>query len=332
MSATVENKTEIKHYYKLVSSPHLRSGITTEKAMWIVVLSLLPCAISGIIFFGFNQLPLLLTTSLTAIISEYLIQFLRKKEITIKDGSAFLTGLLLGLILPPNFPLVYAALGSVAAIGIGKQVFGGLGFNIFNPALVGRAFLQAAFPVAITTWTKPNYAVDANTGATVLSAFKFDKIIEKNPELYHSLIKPLFLGNVGGSLGETSALAILIGGLILLIFGIANWRIPLSMILGLLTFAGIFWLIDPSHYASPLHHLLSGGFLFGAFFMATDWVTSPLTSVGMWIYGIGIALLVVLIRIFGGLPEGVMYAILIMNAFTPLINRYTIPKIFGATK
>lgn len=332
MSTTVESKNEVKHSYRLISSPHLRDSITTEKAMWIVALSLLPCAIAGIVFFGVNQAPLLVTTILSAVLTEYLIQKLRKKEITIRDGSAFLTGLLLGLILPPNFPLIYAALGSVVSIGIGKQIFGGLGFNIFNPALVGRAFLQAAFPVAITTWTTPNFAIDGTTGATTLSAIKFDKIIEKNPDLYANLIKPLFFGNVGGSLGETSALAILLGGIALIIIGIVNWRIPTAMILGVVLFSGIFWIIDPRHYASPLHHILSGGFLFGAFFMATDWVTSPLTSIGLWIYGLGISLILILIRLFGGLPEGVMYAILIMNAFTPLINRYTTPTIFGASK
>jgi electron transport complex protein RnfD len=292
--------------------------------MWLVNLSLLPALISAAVFFGLYQLVVIGVSCAAAVLSEIVVKIIRKSEITIYDGSAFLTGLLLGLIIPPNFSLTSAAIGSAFAIIIGKELFGGLGFNIFNPALVGRAFLQAAYPVAMTTWSKPNFAVDTVTSATPLAAFKFDKIITG--------IEPLIIGNVGGSIGETSALAIIIGGVFLIWIKIVNWRIPLSMILGLILFGSIFWFIDPIKYPNPLFHLFSGGFLLGAFFMATDWVTSPYTSAGMWIYGLLISLIIVVIRLFGGLPEGVMYGILIMNAFVPLINRLTHPKIFGEAK
>ncbi|MCX7908785.1 MAG: RnfABCDGE type electron transport complex subunit D [Ignavibacteria bacterium] len=319
---TVESLQEKR--LKLGSSPHIKSPFTTEKAMYYVIIALIPCIISSVIFFGFYQLVVIGTCCVFSVATEYVIKKLRKQKITIMDGSAFLTGLLLGLILPPNYPLSHCALGSIFAIGIGKEIFGGLGFNIFNPALVGRAFLQASFPVETTTWVKPKLAVDTVTSATPLAQFKFEKVIAD--------VSHLFFGNVSGSLGETSALAILIGGLFLIIIRVANWEIPLSMIIGMVCFQGILWVIDPTKYANPLFHILSGGFLFGAFFMATDWVTSPITKKGMWLYGIAISLLIVVIRNFGGLPEGVMYAILLMNAATPLINRYTIPKIFGEAK
>lgn len=309
---------------KLGSSPHIKSPFSTQRAMYYVLIALLPCVVSSVIFFGIYQIVIILTSVIFAVITEFVIKKLRKQELSITDGSAALTGLLLALILPPNYPLVHTAIGSIFAISIGKEVFGGLGFNIFNPALIGRAFLQASFPVETTTWVKSNLAVDTVTSATPLANFKFDKVITDLPNLFY--------GNVSGSLGETSALAILIGGLFLLFTRVANWQIPVSMIIGIIVFEGIFWIIDPLKFASPAFHLLSGGFMFGAFFMATDWVTSPITKKGMFIYGLSISLLIVLIRNFGGLPEGVMYAILLMNAVTPLINKYTIPKIFGEAK
>jgi electron transport complex protein RnfD len=309
---------------ELTSSPHVHSRWSTKQTMWFVVIALIPALISAVIFFGPYQLLIVLTSVLFCVGTEFLIKKIRKRKITIDDGSAVITGLLLGLILPPNFSLSSTAIGAVFSIAIGKEVFGGLGYNIFNPALVGRAFLQAAFPVAITTWTNPNFSVDTVTSATPLAAYKFDKVFTS--------IQPMFLGNIGGSLGETSALAILIGGIFLIAVGVVNYRVPLAMIVGMLIFAGLFWLIDPVKYPNPVFQLVAGGYLFGTFFMATDWVTSPLTSKGMWIFGLGIALLVVLIRIFGGLPEGVMYAILIMNSVVPIINRYTYPRIFGEVR
>lgn len=324
MSSETVLETKRTIHFDLTTSPHLHSGWTTKKVMWFVLLSIVPCIISAVIFFGFYQLVIMAVAIAFAVGTEALIQLIRKKKITIEDGSAVLTGLLLALTLPPNFSLSATAIGSIAAIGLGKQIFGGLGFNIFNPALVGRAFLQAAFPVAITTWTKPSFSVDTVTSATPLAAFKFDKALTS--------FESMFMGNIGGCIGETSGLAILLGGIFLIIIGIVNWRIPVSMIISVLLFGGIFFLLDPVKYPSPIFHLFAGGFLFGTFFMATDWVSSPITNKGMWIFGIGISLIIVIIRLFGGLPEGVMYSILFMNGLVPLINRYTKPKIFGLVK
>ena len=324
MSSETVLETKRTIHFDLTTSPHLHSGWTTKKVMWFVLLSIVPCIISAVIFFGFYQLVIMAVAIAFAVGTEALIQLIRKKKITIEDGSAVLTGLLLALTLPPNFSLSATAIGSIAAIGLGKQIFGGLGFNIFNPALVGRAFLQAAFPVAITTWTKPSFSVDTVTSATPLAAFKFDKALTP--------FESMLMGNIGGCIGETSGLAILLGGIFLIIIGIVNWRIPVSMIISVLFFGGIFFLLDPVKYPSPIFHLFAGGFLFGSFFMATDWVSSPITNKGMWIFGIGISLIIVIIRLFGGLPEGVMYSILFMNGLVPLINRYTKPKIFGLVK
>lgn len=324
METTIQQETKQKVYFDLTTSPHLHSGWSTSKVMWFVNLALAPSIAAALVFFGLYQILIILTAVIFAVGTEALIQFIRKKEITWFDGSAALTGLLLALTLPPNFSLSATAIGSVVAIGIGKQIFGGLGYNIFNPALVGRAFLQAAFPVQITTWTKPNYAVDTISSATPLAAFKFDKIITETSSLA--------IGNVGGSLGETSAIAVLIGGIFLMVVGIVNWRIPISMIIGMVVFGGILWGINPQQYPSPIFQIFAGSFLFGAMFMATDWVTSPITNKGMWIFGLGISLVLVVIRIFGGLPEGVMYSILIMNAFVPMINRFTKPQTFGKAK
>ncbi len=324
METITQQETKQKVYFDLTTSPHLHSGWSTSKVMWFVNIALTPSVAAALVFFGLDQILIMLTAVIFAVGTEALIQYVRKKEITWFDGSAALSGLLLALTLPPNFSLSATAIGSVVAIGIGKQVFGGIGYNIFNPALVGRAFLQAAFPVQITTWTKPHFAVDTVSSATPLAAFKFDKLITETSSLA--------IGNVGGSLGETSAIAVLVGGLFLIIVGIVNWRIPVSMIIGMFLFSGIFWLIDPQQYPSPIFQIFAGSFLFGAMFMATDWVTSPITNKGMWVFGLGISLVLVVIRIFGGLPEGVMYSILIMNAFVPMINRFTKPRTFGALK
>lgn len=318
-----ETKQNPAFKLELTSSPHIHSRWTTKQAMWLVVIALIPTYFSAIIFFGIYQVLIIAVSIAFCIGTEAAIKVIRKRKVSLHDGSGVITGLLLGLIIPPNFSLSSTAIGAIVAIAIGKEVFGGLGYNIFNPALVGRAFLQAAFPVPMTTWTQPNFAVDGVTTATPLSAFKFDSIVTGS--------QSLLLGNIGGSIGETSALAVLIGGIILIAIGVVNWRIPVSAIGGVFIFGGLFWLIDSSLYPTPIFHLLAGGFLFGAFFMATDWVTSPLTKKGMWIYGFGIALVLILIRLFGGLPEGVMYSILLMNGFVPLINKFTKPKTFGKT-
>jgi len=320
MTTTSSNPT---YKLELTSSPHVHSRWSTKQAMWLVILALIPPIIASVLFYGFYQLLLIIVSVLVCVGTEAAIKSIRKREISIGDGSAVITGLLLALILPPNFSLFFTAIGAAVAIALGKEIFGGLGYNVFNPALVGRAFLQAAFPVAMTTWTIPNFS-DAVTKATPLSFFKFDHITTSIPSMIY--------GNIGGSIGETSAIAVLLGGIFLVVVGVVNWRIPLSMIVGLLIFGSLFWLLNPTKFPDPIFHLFAGGFLFGAFFMATDWVTSPLTSKGMWIFGIGISLVLVVIRLLGGLPEGVMYAILFMNAFVPIINRYTKPKVFGEVK
>jgi electron transport complex protein RnfD len=318
MTTVTENPT---YKLELASSPHIHSRWNTKQAMWMVIFALVPAVISALVFFGFYQLLIIAVSVGFCVGTEAAIKTIRKRKVTVGDGSAVITGLLLALILPPNFSLVSTALGAIVAIGIGKEIFGGLGFNIFNPALVGRAFLQAAFPVPMTTWVEPNYASDAITSATPLASMKFDGVFAD--------MQNLFIGNIGGSIGETSSLAILIGGIFLIAIKVVNWRVPAAMTVGVIVFGGLFWLIDPVKYPDPFFHIFAGGFLFGALFMATDWVSSPLTAKGMWIFGICISLMIIIVRLFGGLPEGVMYAILFMNAFVPLINKYTQPKIFG---
>jgi electron transport complex protein RnfD len=312
-------------HLELVTSPHQHTGWTTSRIMWTVTIALLPSLLAGLWYFGPAVLAPVLGAMVGAVGCEWILARINKKVGTIPDGSAFLTGFLLGLVLPPGFSPVLAALGGVVAIGLGKAVFGGLGDNIFNPALVGRAFLQASFPAGMTNWSLAVEKVDAVSQATPLGLFKFGE-----PAQYMSDIatSKLLLGNVGGCIGETSSLAIIVGGIILLITKVAHWRIMASMILGGIVFSEFFYLIGVG--PGPLFDIFAGGFLFGAVFMATDYVTSPTTTRGQWIFGAGIALLTILIRRFGGLPEGVMYAILLMNAAVPLINRTTRPRLFGA--
>ena len=277
----------------------------------------------------------------TAIIScvafEYLIQrFILGKPISISDGSAVVTGLLLGLNLPSNIPVLSIVMGSLVAIGVAKMTFGGLGNNPFNPALVGRVFMLISFPVQMTTWPVPKGLstgyTDAVTGATPLAIIKEGL---KNGESLSQLMSnipqtiDLILGKMGGSVGEVSALALIIGLVYMLFKKIITWHIPVSVIGSLMAFTAILWLINPEAYASPVFHLLSGGLLLGAIFMATDYVTSPMSAAGMIVYGCGIGLLTAVIRIWGAYPEGVSFAILIMNAFVPLMNAYIKPKKFG---
>jgi electron transport complex protein RnfD len=271
----------------------------------------LPAA-AGIYFFGWPALILIIVTTLSAIMAEIIFQLLARQALSINDGSAAVTGLLLALILPPALPLWIAAIGSVFAIVIVKGLFGGLGFNIFNPALAARAFLLAAWPVAMTAWTRP---FDAVTTATPL--YLVNKLGEAAPSYW-----VLFFGNRAGSLGETSALAILIAAALLLLTRIIDWPAPAAFIgtVAVLTFA-------LGH--DPLFGVLSGGLLLGGFFMATDYVTAPVTTRGRLIFGLGCGLITVLIRYFGGFPEGVNYAILLMNMLTPIIDRYVRPRIYG---
>lgn len=310
----------------LESSPHLKSTDSTPRIMYMVILLLLPMCVVGIYYFGWAALFRIVAGVATAMATEWLFLKIRKKDpASVLDGSAIITGILLVLTLPPTLPIFQVVLGTVVAIAIGKQVFGGLGYNIFNPALVGRAFLQAAFPVDMTTWVKPFFwKADAITTATPLGAFKFSSQVTP--------LKPLFHGNTGGCIGETSALVILICGVILLLLKKADWRIPASILVTVAVFAEILHLVNPQKYQNPLFYLFSGGLLLGAFFMATDMVTSPITPLGNIIFGIGIGVVVMIIRVFGGLPEGVMFSILFMNSFVPLLNRYTKPRVFGEVK
>ncbi len=309
----------------VTTSPHVQSDESVRRIMFAVIYSLLPAALAAVYFFGLQAIILLLVCVGASLATEYIFQRVRKKPITIWDGSTIITALLLALTLPPSLPIYMAAIGSVAAVALGKQIFGGIGQNIFNPALVGRAFLQASFPVAMATWTTPitwgEKAVDATAAATPLGLFKFEQ--------QTTALAKLFFGNVSGSLGETSALALLIGAGYLYYRGYIEWRIPVSIIATVAVMSGAFWLIDPSRYPDPLFMVLSGGLIIGAFYMATDYVTSPITPNGKLVFGIGIGIMIVIIRTGGGLPEGVMYAILLFNGLTPLINRYTKAKIFG---
>lgn len=312
----------------LESSPHFRDKDSVPKIMYAVILSLLPAVLSSLYFFRWRALLLYASCIFAGLAAEALFLWIRKKPMnSLWDGSVVITGLLLAMTLPPSLSLDSAVIGAVVAVGLGKHVFGGLGHNIFNPALVGRAFLQTAFPVAMTTWTPPAaLSVDAATFATPLGSLKFGAALAEGTL---SPAKDLFWGNVGGSLGETSAIALLIGAAFLFYKKAIDWRIPAGIILSLSVFTGIFWLAKPETYASPLFHLMAGGLIIGAFFMATDMVTSPIAPKGTWIFAVGIGLLVGLIRLFGGLPEGVMFSILFMNMLVPLLNRFTRPRILG---
>jgi len=308
-------------------SPHIHGGDSISKNMYGVLIALIPAFLVSLYFFGVGALVVTLTSVIACVLFEYLIQkFLYKKQPTIGDGSAILTGLLLAFNLPSNLPVWIIVIGALAAIGIGKMSFGGLGNNIFNPALVGRVFLLISFPAQMTTWPVPgNFPLtytDAETGATVLAGLK-----------QHAGDLPsyadLLIGNMGGSIGEVGALALLLGLFYMLWKKIITWHIPVSIIGTVAIFTGIMYLIDPVTYANPLIHILSGGLLLGAIFMATDYVSSPMSTNGMLIYGVGIGVITTVIRLFGAYPEGMSFAILIMNALTPLINTYVKPKHFG---
>ena len=296
----------------VTSSPHVRAQDSVKKIMWSVVLALLPAVFAAVYFFKARAISVVLTAVVGAVLTEYIFQKVRNKKVTIEDGSAVVTGLLLALTLPPSIPLWTAFFGSVVAIGLGKQVLGGIGQNPFNPALVGRAFLTAAYPVLMTTWT-----VDGVSTATPLSKMKMDGVATDTWNL--------FVGQIGGSLGETSALALLLGFAYLLYKGYVNWRIPMAMLGSVFIGTFVFG-------ADPIFHLFGGGLMIGALYMATDMVSSPTTKLGRWIFGIGAGLLVVVIRLWGGYPEGVMYSILLMNTAVPLIDRYTRPRSLGEVK
>lgn len=308
-------------------SPHIHGGDSISKNMYGVLIALVPAFLVSLYYFGLGALIVTATSVIACVLFEYLIQkFLMKKEPTVCDGSAILTGVLLAFNLPSNLPVWIILIGALAAIGIGKMSFGGLGNNIFNPALVGRVFLLISFPAQMTMWPEVGQLTaytDATTGATVLSLMN-EGALDKLPTLVDML-----LGKMGGSLGEVSALALLLGLVFILWKKIITWQIPVSILLTVFVFKGIMHLVNPVQYASPFVHLLSGGLMLGAIFMATDYVTSPMSKNGMLVYGVGIGILTTVIRLFGSYPEGMSFAILIMNAFTPLINSYIKPKHFG---
>ena len=308
-------------------SPHIHGGDSISKNMYGVLIALVPAFLVSLYYFGLGALIVTATSVVACVLFEYLIQkVLMKKEPTVCDGSAILTGVLLAFNLPSNLPVWIILIGALAAIGIGKMSFGGLGNNIFNPALVGRVFLLISFPAQMTMWPEVGQLTaytDATTGATVLSLMN-EGALDKLPTLVDML-----LGKMGGSLGEVSALALLLGLVFMLWKKIITWQIPVSILLTVFVFTGIMHLVNPVQYASPFVHLLSGGLMLGAIFMATDYVTSPMSKNGMLVYGVGIGILTTVIRLFGSYPEGMSFAILIMNAFTPLINSYIKPKHFG---
>ena len=324
----------------LFHAPLLRQGMTTPKAMRDVLYALAPATGASLWFFGLSAALILGTCIAGAVLAEWLFADQEARGESLRDASGILTGLLLGLTLPPGLPLWMAFLGGFVGIALGKVIWGGLGHNLFNPALLGRAFLLATFPIAMTTWVPAigdggffhvyasNLAlpfmqaqVDGVTAATPLGMLKFEQ--EVTP------LANLMFGKTSGSLGETSGLLLLLGGVYLWLKRDLDWRIPASILLTVVVFSAALGLFDAERFPTPLFSVFSGGLLLGAIYMATDPVTSPVTPRGAWIFGIGVGVLVMLIRVFGGLPEGVMYAILLMNAATPLIDRYTQPTVFG---
>jgi len=333
----MEKVEEVKKLFVVSASPHIGSKHRTSSAMRIVTIALLPALVYSTYLYGLRVLLLTVISILAAVGAEAVLQRMLGKKISVADGSALLTGLLLAYNLPPGAPWWLPAVGSAFAIIFAKQLFGGLGYNFINPALAGRAFLMASWPSLMTKeWLAPVggtlSGIDGITAATPLSLLK-------NPANYgdpqiiirqlndFETIRNLFFGNIGGCIGETSVLFLLLGGLALLVLRIIDYRIVVGY-LG--SFAVLAWLLPTQ--GSVLFHLFSGGLILGAFFMATDWVTSPITRKGRWVFGIGCGIITIVIRLWGGYPEGVSYSILLMNVFTPLIDRLTKERIFGEQK
>lgn len=320
-------------------SPHVHSGDSIKKLMYGVIIAMVPAMAASFWFFGLGAIIVMLTSIASCLLFEFLIQkYILKRPATLTDGSAIITGILLAFNVPSNLPLALIIIGAAVAIGIGKMTFGGLGNNPFNPALVGRVFLLIAFPVQMTSWPIPFESpfayLDATTGATPLALLQegvdagksVSEVLSGLPNYFD-----LLMGRIGGSAGEVSAIALLLGLGYMLFRKIITWHIPVAVLGSMAVLAAVFHVSEPQLYADPMFHLLTGGALLGAIFMATDYATSPMTVKGMWIYGVGIGVLTMLIRNFGAYPEGMSFAILIMNAFTPLIDTYVKPKRFGET-
>ncbi len=322
-------------------SPHIHGNQNVNKIMWQVVLAMIPAMLVSFWYFGLSSIVLTFVAIIGAICVEYLIsKFILKVPPTIHDGSAVITAILLAFNVPSSLPWWQMLIGVTFAIGIAKMTYGGLGKNPFNPALAGRVFMLISFPVDMTTWPKPglpfntmDFAVDGLTGPTALGILK--EGLAKDGATVQTISSQLpdynqmFMGQIGGSLGEVSAAALILGGLFLLSRKVITWHIPVSYLLSAFAFAGILYLVDPTQYIDPVFHLLAGGMMLGAFFMATDMVTSPMSVKGQILFGVGCGVLTILIRVWGAYPEGVSFAILIMNAFTPLINKGFKPKSFG---
>ncbi|MFC4666550.1 RnfABCDGE type electron transport complex subunit D [Falsiporphyromonas endometrii] len=319
-------------------SPHIHGGDSIGKNMYGVLIALIPAFLVSIWMFGWQSILLTAISVLSCCIVEFVISkyLLKRPKNTICDGSAILTGVLLAFNVPSNLPIWILVIGAIVAMGLGKMSFGGLGRNIFNPALVGRVFLLISFPVQMTTWPTPLPLLsetDATTGATPLGIAK--GVINGTPgasidQLPQAL--DTFIGMHAGSLGEVAAAALILGGLYMIWKKIITWHIPVSILATAFIFSGIMWLINPDVYMAPWYQIISGGMMLGAIFMATDYVTSPMSKKGQIIYGCMIGFLTIAIRLFGAYPEGMSFAILIMNGFTPLINTYIKPKRFGGAK
>jgi len=333
----------LKKYLEIGSSPHISSGASVDVIMRNVFLALLPVSVFSVYAFGIAAALVLVTAVFSCIATEHLLCRMTGKSTTIGDWSVAITGLLYGLTLPPDLPLWMVAVGAIFAVAVGKFMFGGLGYNAFNPALVGRAFLQAAFPQAMTHWAAPFAAdrftdiptsilampfatpiYDAVTAATPLARMKFEAIQAENQEL--------LFGLTTGSAGETCAALIFLGGAYLVARNMMNWRIPISIMLTVAAISWAFMQYDPAVYPRPAFMLFAGGLMLGAVFMATDMVASPITNAGCWLYGFLIGAVVVVIRFWGGMPEGVMYAILLANAVSPHIDNMIRPRVFGTGK
>ncbi|MBE9491879.1 MAG: RnfABCDGE type electron transport complex subunit D [Bacteroidetes bacterium] len=320
-------------------SPHIHGDTSVKKIMYGVVYAMIPAMLVSVYFFGLGALRVLAISILACLLFEWVIQkYLIKGPLTINDGSALVTGVLLAFNVPSNLPIWILIIGAFVSIGIGKMSFGGLGKNPFNPALVGRVFLLISFPVQMTSWPVPKLLfgcqalTDAITGPTPLGILKGGLKMGKTvPELMTempSYVQEL-LGNQGGSLGEVSAIALIIGAIYMFVRKIITWEVPVAYFGSVIVFTGILWLVDPMLYVNPAFHLVTGGLMLGVFYMATDMVSTPLSSKGMLIFGLGCGILTVVIRVWGAYPEGVSFAILIMNAFAPLINMGFKPKRFG---
>ncbi len=324
----------MSNLFTVSPSPHVHADDSTRKIMYRVVYALIPALLWSVFVFGLDALRVTLIAVAACLAFEYIIQkYLLKVTPSITDGSALITGILIAFNVPSGIPWWIIIIGSLAAVGIGKLSFGGLGNNIFNPALVGRVFLLISFPVQMTSWpVNHRSGIDAVTSATPLGIIK-EGILNSTPisEIAHKLpsAMDMLFGNIGGSLGEISALLLIIGGLYMLFTKTITWHIPVSIIATVALVATIFWLINPNEYINPVYHVLSGGLMLGAIFMATDMVTSPMNPKGQLIYGVGIGIITISIRLWGAYPEGISFAILIMNAVTPLINTYVKPKRFG---